>query len=441
MDLSKKIFHKKKILIYGLGKTGISGYLYLKKNNQISLYDDNKNIFIKKNLKKSLLGKNKIQRSKFDFILISPGINANKCDLKNYLKKNQKKIITDLDIFYSHHSKNRIITITGTNGKSTTAKLLDLILKDHKKDSRLCGNIGNPILSQKKILKNTLFVVEASSYQIAYSKLFKTNYAVILNISPDHLERHGSIENYVSAKFKLITNQSKNDFAYVNSENKYLKKKIKKSKIFSKVINVNPNIINNFKKEILNPYFFSQGNRENLTFIFSISKKLNLQNNKIFKIINKFKGLKYRQQILYNNSKITFINDSKATTFASTINILQSLKKVFWIVGGIGKLGDKFTLKKEECKNIRAYVFGKNKNFFVKQFKNKLSYSCFKDLKSAVKQVLNEINNSRNNLHKTVLFSPSAASFDSFKNFEERGEYFNFLLKKYKVKEIINAIR
>ena len=441
MNLYKKIFHKKKILIYGMGKTGFSSYKYLRKNNQIFLYDDNKNIFNKKILKKLLLNKNKIHQSKFDFILISPGININNCDLKNYLKKNLKKIITDLDIFYSHHSKNMIITITGTNGKSTTAKLLNLILIDHKKDSRLCGNIGNPILSQKKISKKTLFVVEASSYQIAYSKFFKTNYAVILNISPDHLERHGSIENYVSAKFKLITNQSKKDFAYLNTEDKFLKKRIKKSKIFSKIINVKPKLIDNIKKKIVNPYFSSQGNRENLSFIFSISRKLNLQNKKIVNTINKFRGLKYRQQIVYNSSKITFINDSKATTFASTINILKSLKKVFWLAGGIGKLGDKFTLKKRECNNIRAYVFGKNKNFFIKQFKNKLPYYCFKDLKSAVKQVLKEINNSRDNLHKTVLFSPSAASFDSFKNFEERGEYFNFLLKKYKVKETINAIR
>ena len=424
-----------------MGKTGFSSYKYLRKNNQIFLYDDNKNIFNKKILKKLLLNKNKIHQSKFDFILISPGININNCDLKNYLKKNLKKIITDLDIFYSNHSKNMIITITGTNGKSTTAKLLNLILKDHKKDSRLCGNIGNPILSQKKISKKTLFVVEASSYQIAYSKFFKTNYAVILNISPDHLERHGSIENYVSAKFKLITNQSKKDFAYLNTEDKFLKKRIKKSKIFSKIINVKPKLIDNIKKKIVNPYFSSQGNRENLSFIFSISRKLNLQNKKIVNTINKFRGLKYRQQIVYNSSKITFINDSKATTFASTINILKSLKKVFWLVGGIGKLGDKFTLKKRECNNIRAYVFGKNKNFFIKQFKNKLPYCCFKDLKSAVKQVLKEINNSRDNLHKTVLFSPSAASFDSFKNFEERGEYFNFLLKKYKVKEAINAAR
>ncbi len=439
--LSKNIFQEKNILIYGIGKTGFSSYCYLKKNNQISLYDDNKKIFIKKNLKKFFLKKNNINKKTFDYIVVSPGININKCDLQNYLKKNLKKIITDLDIFYSNHKKNKIITITGTNGKSTTAKLLNLILRNHKKDSRLCGNIGSPILSEKKISKKTLFVIEASSYQIAYSKLFKTNYAVILNISPDHLERHGSMENYISAKFKLVTTQSRKDFAYMNVKDKYLKKKLKNNKIFSKIINVNLKAINNLKKKIINPYLLSQANLENLSFIFAISKKFNLQKNKILNTINKFKGLKYRQEIVFNNNKITFINDSKATSFASTINILKSLKKVFWLVGGMGKLGDRFTMKKNECKNIKAYIFGKNKNFFVKQFRNKLSYYYFKNLSSAVQQVLKDVNNSSHNLHKTVLFSPSAASFDSFKNFEERGDYFNFLLKKYKVKKTINAKR
>ena len=441
MNFSSKIFYNKKILIYGIGKSGLSSYFFLKKNNYINLYDDNKKIFENKSFKKIFLEKNKIYQIKFDYIVISPGINIYNCNLKNFLKKNLEKIVTDLDIFYSHYSSNKTIAITGTNGKSTTVKLLYMILKNHNKDVRLCGNIGKPILLEKNVSRKTIFVIEASSYQIEYSNIFKTNYAMILNISPDHLERHGSIKNYVKAKFKLVQNQSKKDFAYINVKEKYLSKIMKASKIFSKIINVNLKVINNLKKKITNPYLLSQANLENLSFIFSISRKLNLQKKKIIKTINKFKGLKYRQEIIFNNSKITFINDSKATSFASTINILKPLKKVFWLVGGIGKLGDQFTLKKKECKDIRAYIFGKNKNFFVKQFRNKLSYRYFKNLNIAVKQVLKDINSSSHNLHKTVLFSPSAASFDSFKNFEERGEYFNFLLKKYKVQETINANR
>ncbi|SVB82500.1 uncharacterized protein METZ01_LOCUS235354, partial [marine metagenome] len=237
-------------------------------------------------------------------------------------------------------------------------------------------------------------------------------------------------------------NQSKKDFAYINFQNEYLTKAIKTNKVFSKIIDVNLETINKFKKKITNPYFLTKGNQENLSFIFSISKKLNLKNKKILQTINTFKGLKFRQEIIYNSNKVTCINDSKATSFASSINILKSLQKVFWIVGGIPKLGDKFMLKKNECKNICVYIFGKNKNFFVKQFKNKLPFYCFKDLKSAIQKVLKDIKiKNKNNLHKTILFSPSAASFDSFKNFEERGDYFNFLLKKLKIKKTINAIQ
>ena len=439
MNVSRKFFNNKKILIYGMGKSGFSSYYFLKKKNYIKIYDDKIKIIENKSIKKFFLEKSKILKIKFDYIVISPGINVNKCNLKNYLKKNSQRIITDLDIFYSHYSKNKIITITGTNGKSTTAKLLNLILINHKQDARLCGNIGNPVLLEKNISKKTIFVIEASSYQIDYSKIFKTNYAIILNISPDHLERHGSLKNYINAKFKLLKSQSRKDFAYINTKDKYLRKKIKSSKVFSKIINVNLNKIYKFRKKINNPYCLTSGNQENLSFIFSICETLNLKNKNILKIINKFKGLKFRQEIIYKSKKVTCINDSKATSFTSSINILKSLQKVFWVVGGIPKLGDKFTLKKSECKNINAYIFGKNKSFFVKQFKNKLSFYCFKDLKEAIKKILDDVKNSNNsNLHKTILFSPSAASFDSFNNFEERGEYFNFLLKKYKVKKIIN---
>ena len=192
------IFYKKKILIYGLGKSGLSAYKFLKKDNQITKYDDK----IKSNIKQ-------ITKIKFDYIIISPGIDIYKCNLSKFLKDNLKKIYTDLDIFYNHNKQNNKITITGTNGKSTTAKILYELLKEQKIDVRLVGNIGNPVLLEKKITKKTVFVIEASSYQLEYSKLFKSNISLILNISPDHLERHKTISKYVRAKFKLIKNQIK----------------------------------------------------------------------------------------------------------------------------------------------------------------------------------------------------------------------------------------
>ena len=150
MEDIKNIFIKKKILIYGLGKSGLSSYYFLKKNNNLYLYDDDKKVIKDKKIKKIFIRPENIFKNNFDFIVISPGININTCSLKNFLKKNLKKIITDLDIFYSHYFKNRNITITGTNGKSTTAKILFDILKNQKFDVRLTGNIGNPILSEKK---------------------------------------------------------------------------------------------------------------------------------------------------------------------------------------------------------------------------------------------------------------------------------------------------
>ena len=440
MPGNKNIFVKKKILIYGLGKSGFSSYLFLRKKNDIYLYDDNKNIIKNKKIKKLLIKSNHINRINFDFIVISPGINIKKCHLKGFLKKNLKKIITDLDIFYSHYSKNKNITITGTNGKSTTAKILFDVLKNQKKDARLTGNIGNPILTEKKITPKTIFVIEASSYQIEYSKNFKANYAVILNITPDHLERHGTFANYIKAKFKLIRTQTNKDFSFLNVNNKLLKKEIKKNKLNSKIIKINIKPMNQDLLKIKNTYFLTEGNKQNLLHVFAVAKKLGVKKSVLFKTINNFKGLKFRQQIIYESKKFTLINDSKATSYLSSINILKSLKKVYWIVGGIPKLGDKFLMSKNQCSNFKAYIFGKNKNFFIKELKKKMNYEYFDNLQQTLKKIILDIKlKKKEKEHQTILFSPSAASFDSFKNFEDRGEKFNKLIKKLNLKKIINA--
>ena len=379
-------------------------------------------------LKKFLINKKNILNSKFDIIILSPGINIDKCKLSKFLKKNYNKIYTDLDIFYEFN-KNDCITITGTNGKSTTCQLLYEVFLNQKLDVKLVGNIGNPILSVKNIKKKTLFVIEASSYQLEYSKLFRSKYAAILNLSPDHIERHKTIHRYVKAKFKLIKNQLKGNLAFVKKDDKLILNELKLNKFKSKIISVDTKK-NDFFKKINNSYFLNEANKENLSFVLEISKKFKILDSILKKTIKNFKGLKYRQQIIYKSNKLTVINDSKSTSFASSLGILKTNQNIYWLLGGVHKKSDKFNLPKKYVKNIKAFIYGKNKKFFKKQLKGKVSFESFENLRDALKKVFRSIKK-HNLINQTILFSPCAASFDNFKNFEDRGFYFNKLIKGY----------
>ena len=419
----ENIFLKKKILIYGLGKSGISSFRFLRNKADIYLFDDLKNTHPKQ------ISKLKLLKIKFDIIIISPGINIFNCKLSKFLKLNKKKIYTDLDVFFTFY-KNKCITITGTNGKSTTAKILYEVLKDQKKDVRLIGNIGNPPLNEKKISKNTIFVIEASSYQLDYSQLFSSKYSIILNIKPDHLERHKTLQNYVDAKFKLLDSQSKSCLAFVKSDDVLISRKLKTKKFNCKIVKVNTKKNYNDFLEIKNKYFLTESNRENLSFIIELAKKLKLKNHLLQKTIKNFKGLKYRQQIILQKKNLTIINDSKSTSFSSSVGMLKKAPNILWLLGGIYKKGDKLELKKKDLSNVTAFIYGENKNLFIKQLRSKVKFKNYKNLEDAVKNVFSIIKTKRS-IKYTILFSPCAASFDSFKNFEERGLYFNRLVKRF----------
>ena len=419
----ENIFLKKKILIYGLGKSGISSFRFLRNKADIYLFDDLKNTHPKQ------ISKLKLLKIKFDIIIISPGINIFNCKLSKFLKLNKKKIYTDLDVFFTFF-KNKCITITGTNGKSTTAKILYEVLKDQKKDVRLIGNIGNPPLNEKKISKNTIFVIEASSYQLDYSQLFSSKYSIILNIKPDHLERHKTLQNYVDAKFKLLDSQSKSCLAFVKSDDVLISRKLKNKKFNCKIVKVNTKKNYNDFLKIKNKYFLTESNRENLSFIIELAKKLKLKNYLLQKTIKNFKGLKYRQQIIIQKKNLTIINDSKSTSFSSSVGMLKKDFNILWLLGGIYKKGDKLELKKKDLSNVTAFIYGENKNLFIKQLRSKVKFKNYINLEDAVKNVFSIIKTKRS-IKYTILFSPCAASFDSFKNFEERGLYFNRLVKRF----------
>ncbi len=357
-----------------------------------------------------------------------------KCKISDYLRVNSQKIISELDIFEISYPKLKKITITGTNGKSTTSKLLYEVLKNNKMDVRLTGNIGFPILMEKNLKKNTIFIIEASSYQLDYSRYFRSRYSVILNLFPNHLERHGTFKNYAKTKFKIVKSQSQRDFAFIDSKNNILRKLISKNKIKSKIVRINYAKYENYFKKIDNIYFNNYSNKKNFCFVFAIAKVFNVKIKILFDTVNNFKGLNYRQQIVHKSDKLIIINDSKSTSFSSTVPLLEVHKNIYWIVGGLAKKGDRFKLNRKYYKNIKAYIYGKDRNFFIKLLKDKISLQSSSNLKKIIKKISKDLN--KYDSETVIIFSPSAASFDQFKNFEDRGKYFNenmkYILKKVK---------
>ncbi len=425
--LSTTNFKKLSFLVYGLGLTGQSVVKFFKKNNfkNFQVWDDKI-----KNLYKSKRANNLTNTLKTaNFIVLSPGVSLNK-NIKR-LEKYKRKIITDIDLIFLLYKFKKSIVVTGTNGKSTTCKIIAHVLKNNKFKVLLGGNIGTPILDLK-VKKNTFLIIEASSYQLAHSKFIRPDYAFLLNISNDHLDWHGNMKNYVNSKFKIFKHQKKFQYSFVN---KKLKKNFQKRKFSGKLIIPNTNEYTKLKAKIKNPYFKMNINDENMSFIYSLSKFFNISKKSFIKSLKSFDGLPHRYEIFLKKKNCTFINDSKATSFNATKYALASTKNIYWILGGLPKKNDRFYLKNFKKDIIKSYIIGKNVNFFKKQVKNQINYFIAKDLNKALIQIFKDlaIFKKKNN---SILFSPASASFDQFLNFEKRGEEFK-RLSKYHVKKYI----
>ena len=313
--------------------------------------------------------------------------------------------------------------MTGTNGKSTTCSLIHHILKKNRIKNKLAGNIGKPILDLN-FDKDCVYIIEASSFQLEYSNFIKPYCAVILNISQDHLDWHGTKKNYIYSKIKIFNNQTKNDVAFLNDVNlkKIYKKKIFKGKL--KFINKNAVKFGNFQ----NRYLQLEANKDNVIFAYFVTKLFKIDKKNFLKSLTSFRGLPHRHEIFLKLGKSTFINDSKATSFESTKYALKSNSNVVWITGGQPKKNDKISITQFKQKIIKAYIVGRYKNFFLKQLNNKIKYEIADSLEAAVNKIFKYFEKEKK---ITFLFSPASASYDQFNNFAERGEKFKKLVKYY----------
>ena len=231
----------------------------------------------------------------------------------------------------------------------------------------------------------------------------------------------------MNSKLKIFQYQNKNNFAIVN---KNLKKHFYKKEFLSKLVFPKNDEYKKIKNKIENDYLKLNINNENMSFVYTFSKLLKIKEKSFINSMKSFEGLPHRFEIFLKKNNVTFINDSKATSFIAAQVALSSFQKIYWILGGIPKKDDKIRLSKIRKNITKCYLIGKNINFFKNQIKGKLVFSVTKNLQNSIRQIMKDIKLQKN-VKRHVLLSPAAASFDQYSNFEKRGEEFKRLCKKY----------
>lgn len=449
----------KKIGIFGLGKTGISSYLALNKiASEIICYDENINS--RKNFLSTYSNSNLADLSdprwqKLDKIILSPGISLSH-EIVKLANSYNISITSDIELLFEEYPKANFIAITGTNGKSTTVSLTSYILQSCGLDYPACGNIGTPVLSMDNEYPG--YVLELSSFQLDLLQNFKAKIAVLLNITKDHIDRHGSMENYIFAKSKIFNRMDKDSFAIINVDNeinndifqKLVEKNttnliaISTSKILERGISIVDNILyDNIKKITLdlpnNKYLQGRHNKENIAASYAACRVIGIAPEEILASVSKFQGLPHRMQYIGNiigdKGEIGFYNDSKATNAEAASKSIEALDNIYWLAGGIAKEGGIIELEPLFHKIHKAYLFGEDKENFALTLKGKVDFQICFDLMESFNSALREAQKDTNNI-KNILLAPACASFDQFKNFEERGELFIKLFNANNIKNI-----
>jgi UDP-N-acetylmuramoylalanine--D-glutamate ligase len=448
------MINDKKLGIFGLGLTGKATYQFLKGlKYSVVCYDDSSNCrneFIKIHGSGGVKDLSDAAWQDLSRIIISPGVSPNH-EIFHLANKYNIEIISDIELLYEHNNNSFFIGITGTNGKSTTTALVSHILKSIGLDYPERGNIGVPALSASS---KDGYLLELSSFQIDLFKNIKLNIAALLNITPDHLDRYGNMENYVNSKLVIFSNMAYDDFAVIGADNQITNRIIRQNKIKPQIITFSAKekqkggvaVVNNkIYDDIWEPITIAiadnkalQGghNMENIAASYAICRLLKIEPLKIVLGINSFTGLPHRMQYLGKVNKVNFYNDSKATNIDSASKSIGALDNIYWIAGGIAKEENLDGISSYFCKIKKAYLYGRDRAIFANSLKDVVEFEIVNTLEEAFKAAHHDAERDNGASDKNILLAPAAASTDQFKNFEERGNKFIELYEMAKTSTI-----
>ena len=378
-------------------------------------------------------------------VIKSPGI-PDKAPLIQQLKETGVRIISEIE-FAGRYTTAKTICITGSNGKTTTTLLLYHILKNAGLNVGLAGNVGKSFAWQVAEEKHDVYVLEISSFQLDGMYDFRADVAILMNITPDHLDRYNyNMQNYINSKFRIIQNQTQNDWFIACTDDEVTRNELQKRNIIPAVIPFgvgeppatgagikdNQLIINlqqnQFSMSILDLALQGKHNTYNSMAAGIASMIFEIRNEQLRESLSSFTGVEHRLEHFLKVHGIEFVNDSKATNVNSTWYALESIRKpIVWIAGGVDKGNDYSMLKALAKEKVKALVcLGKDNNKLHEAFKGVIKNIV--DASSMDDAVKTAYYLARNG--DTVLLSPACASFDLFENYEDRGNQFKQRVRK-----------
>ncbi|MEM7170738.1 MAG: UDP-N-acetylmuramoyl-L-alanine--D-glutamate ligase [Pseudomonadota bacterium] len=393
---------------------------------------------------------------KVDALILSPGIPHSFPTPHPIAEKAQAancSIIGDIELLAQAQRQSRFIGITGTNGKSTTTALIGHILKESGIPCAIGGNLGIPALDLDSLGPEGIYVLEMSSYQLELTPSLTFDIAVLLNISPDHLERHGGMEGYIQAKRRIFKGQSGDQTAIIAVDDQISQDIFDDlaSREDRRVVPVSYDLPHPRGAYVLDGILFdSQGgaaakiydlggltnllgkhNWQNMAAAYAACYAIGLEQEQIISGLKSFPGLPHRQEQVAIIDGVSFINDSKATNASATAKALACYSHIFWIAGGRSKAGGLDGLEGLFPNIAEVFLIGEAANAFARRLDGQLNFQICGDLATAIRAAAksaHEFSLTRPITEKAdapvVLLSPACASFDQFENFEKRGDAF-----------------
>jgi UDP-N-acetylmuramoylalanine--D-glutamate ligase len=448
-------FEGKTVAVFGLARTGLAAARALEAGGaQVALWDDNPKTRASAETEGfALTDLTQADWSGFAALMLSPGVPLTHPKphwTVEAAKAAGVEILGDVELFARtvngapEHKRPKIVAITGTNGKSTTTALIGHLCAEAGRDVRVGGNIGTGVLALDDMHGGAVYVLELSSYQLDLTSSLKADVAIILNISPDHLERHGTMENYVAAKRRIFANQDKGDTAVIGVDDAWGQRicteitaanrraivPISASKAMSRGVYALDGLlydasgeraaeVADLKRARSLP---GRHNWQNAAAAYAAARGLGISAEQAARALMSFPGLAHRMETVGVIGKVRFVNDSKATNADAARQALSSYPRVYWIAGGQPKTGGIDDLADLFPRVIKAYLVGEAQDAFAETLAGKAEAVKVGTIPAAAEAAFRDAQDAGQ--EAIVLLSPACASFDQFADFEQRGEAF-----------------